>query len=234
MFIAITGPVTSNDPTFDVTVMRPIRRPAHPAVFNRVVVYVIDMLFKIGIVTNLMFPIATLPDAPFTFFCAARVHFLTPGQQTRKSGLYQRPAHRVIRVARRQTPDGVQVFWQNHHRDDRKGMSLFDFIDDGSQIIDMAYKGVGFSIRQIHRKEIGCTFRVGAPVMQWVVTPVVLLGFLRQPNLRVIRDFKFWFYRPNRFAVSALLAFAINKSASSRSNKRAATSCSVASVNFLT
>jgi len=47
--------------------MGPIDRPAHISVFDRIVVDIIAVLPEIVFITNLVLPVATLPDTLFSF-----------------------------------------------------------------------------------------------------------------------------------------------------------------------
>ena len=81
------------------------------AVFHRIPVNVITVLFKIPIVTDLMFPIAALPAGLFTFYAAGRIRygFVSVGAMQGEVPFDEHPAGRVVHVTRRQGPDAMQV-----------------------------------------------------------------------------------------------------------------------------
>ena len=65
--------------------MWPIYSLLYVAMFYGAIVNVIHMPFDISLITNLMFPIAALPDTPFTFCCAAWRNVLLVGQESGKN-----------------------------------------------------------------------------------------------------------------------------------------------------
>lgn len=84
---------------------------------DRVVVDVIDMAGEVGVVADLMLPIAMLPDGLLAPRQARRVGCAPEyiGAMLGEAGLDQPPAGREVDIARRQCPDAVQVI--GHHDD---------------------------------------------------------------------------------------------------------------------
>jgi hypothetical protein len=84
-------------------------------------VNVVDMALQVGIITNSMLPITTLPNSPLASGNLAGAAEHVTAKTARKSALDQAPAQRKIGLTRRQRPDGVQVVRQyaNCHRLER-------------------------------------------------------------------------------------------------------------------
>jgi len=114
--------------------MGPIHRTRNPTVLHRVEMNVIHMPRQIGLIPDLMLPIAPLPDATLAFGLAADADVLDFSHPPRKPCLDLRPAQRIIGVVRGQTPNRVQVFGQHHQRQQGKGMRLFYFTARKSSI----------------------------------------------------------------------------------------------------
>jgi len=77
------------------------------AVFDGVVMDVIDVAAKIVFVLQRVLPKSALPDAAFTFAATAGADVFGFGNVSGKSGLDQHPAGWVIGVAGRQGENGV-------------------------------------------------------------------------------------------------------------------------------
>ena len=72
--VHITRPIAGQYSVFDIPVKRgmwPIRNLFDIPMFNGIDMNVINVSRKIKIITNRMFPIAPLPNAPFAFIRAA-------------------------------------------------------------------------------------------------------------------------------------------------------------------
>ena len=52
--------------------MGPVRHPRHKAMFDRIVMNVVAMVFKIPVITNSVFPITVLPNRLFAFVAKRR------------------------------------------------------------------------------------------------------------------------------------------------------------------
>jgi hypothetical protein len=66
-----------------------------------------------------------------------------------RTGFDQGPAQRKIRIAFRQSPNGMQMIRQYHHRDDVERMGLPDFSHGVAKNIDVFSKEIAFSIGEI-------------------------------------------------------------------------------------
>ena len=91
--------------------MGPIRHTGDVPVFDRVVMNVVAMVFKIPLIANLVFPIAVLPDGLFAFALeGGRTGGFERGRaMAGEMGFNPHPADGVIRVVRWQGPETVQV-----------------------------------------------------------------------------------------------------------------------------
>ena len=81
----------------------------HEAVFDRIVVDVVDMPLGVGIVTDGVLPISPLPNALLALGDLARGTFRRRRQATRKNGFEHTPARRVVGVALRELPQRMQM-----------------------------------------------------------------------------------------------------------------------------
>jgi hypothetical protein len=66
----VASPIRCKQTAFDITMeaaMRPIRNPRDVSMLYRIEMNVIDVTFKIRVVTNGVLPVAALPDAFFSF-----------------------------------------------------------------------------------------------------------------------------------------------------------------------
>jgi len=123
------APIRCQEAVFDEAMERgigPVCRTMHPAVLYRIEMDVVDMPREIGVIADLMFPVAALPDAAFSFGASAGVRGFGAGQLSREARFDQRPAQGEVGVAGRQAPDGVQVFRKDDHGQEVEGMGLFD------------------------------------------------------------------------------------------------------------
>jgi len=92
--------------------------------FYRVVVDVIDMGVQIVFVTNLMFPIASLPYGAFVLSLPARANRIEFGDLPGKVHFDEAPACGVIIIFLWECPDCMQVIGQDHNGVYAKWMGL--------------------------------------------------------------------------------------------------------------
>ena len=105
-----------------------VRHPRHIAMFDRIVVEIVAMAFKILVITDLVFPITVLPDGLFAFVLKGRRAggFERSVTMAGEMGFDPHPAGRIIGIVRWQSPEAMQVIGQNHHRVDTERTPLFD------------------------------------------------------------------------------------------------------------
>jgi hypothetical protein len=101
------------------------------------------MAFEICLISNSMFPIASLPNAFFPladFACRTRLRI----EASRKAALDGAPASGEVCIAFRQYPNGMNMIRQNADRDGLKRMPLLnDFIDVPEAVDFVDQKAVG-------------------------------------------------------------------------------------------
>lgn len=117
--INLCSPIPAQQTFCDVSMQRgmwPIHCATYPPVLHRVVVNVIDVPREVRIVADLMLPIAPLPDTALPLCHTSWSTVFVGADPAREAGFDQCPARRVIRISERQTPDGVQMLRQHHHR----------------------------------------------------------------------------------------------------------------------
>ena len=130
---------------------------------HRVVMDIVDMRLQIPLVPDQMLPVATLPDTSLAFRGAARAHALAFGNATREACLDKRPARRVVHIARRQLPDGMQMIREQHHGHDLKRMTEPDRANDLAQAVRLIGEQGASTVRQRHGEEIRTAGNVRAP-----------------------------------------------------------------------
>ena len=99
----------------------------------RIEVNVIAMPFEIDLVTQGVLPVASLPDATFSFCLATWRAWLTASNSSGELSLDQPPTRREIRVARRQRPDGMEVIRQYYDGLDSKSVAGSDIAKRNSK-----------------------------------------------------------------------------------------------------
>ena len=139
--------------------MRPFVWCAHMAMFDRVVVNVINMPLVIPLVANRMFPITPLPDTAFAFAFTARRNVFAAINAARETCLDQSPAFGKVIISRWQLPDSMQVFRQHHHGVDRKRLVVHRGSHRFAQVVDVTHQQiVAVTFGEIHREEITTAF----------------------------------------------------------------------------
>ena len=98
------------------------------------------MALKIGIVTNGMLPVATLPNSFVPLRNLAWGSRQRGGQATREARLYQAPARRKVGVIVRKRPYGVKVVRQNANGDRFKRVAALDKRVCVTKQIDVLYE----------------------------------------------------------------------------------------------
>jgi len=93
--------------------MRPIAHSMCISVFHRIEVNIIDMAREIGVVTDGVLPVATLPDSFLALGDFAGASPDIAGEPARETALDEAPAERKIRVTLREGPHSVQVIRQH-------------------------------------------------------------------------------------------------------------------------
>jgi hypothetical protein len=152
----IATPIGRQQPILDVAMERavwPIADPCDMAVFDRIVVDVVDVPLKIGVVPDRMLPITALPDSSFTPRRLARRAPRSLVETTRKARLDQAPARWVVGVVGRQRPDGVEVVGQDADSDRFKWKPLLHGFMNSSQPIDFSHEKIAGAVPQRHGEE---------------------------------------------------------------------------------
>ena len=143
--------------------MRPCRRLRHIPVLDRIVVDVINVCLQIPFVPYQMLPIAALPDTTLPFRSAARAYALSLWNATREVRLDERPARRIVRIARRQLPDRMKMIRHHHHGHNLEGVAEFDDADGFTQPIYLLDQQRAFTVRKRNSKEIRAAWNQRSP-----------------------------------------------------------------------
>ena len=107
------------------------------AIFHRVVVDIVDMMFQVIIVYDQMFPIAAPPETTFAFRDTGSAPPLTQRYPFREYGFDVRPPHRKICITGRQRPQTMQMIRHNHDRINGERPRRMGNTERMAQIVDM-------------------------------------------------------------------------------------------------
>ena len=149
-------PIAMNSTHRDITMkrgIRPCRNAVGQAVFDRVVMNVIDMRPQIVVVADRVLPETPGPQrglpatAPWNA-CATGL------QRLRESALEDLQASRIPIIAFGQTPDSMQVIRQHHHRNDLERAFRSGLPQRPTQGVDLLDQRPRRAIRQRQREEI--------------------------------------------------------------------------------
>lgn len=96
--------------------MGPGNRRFRQAMFYEIVMYILDMPYKIAIIPDLVFPVASLPDSLFSplQLRPRLLHFEVIMTASGKMTLDLPPPHRKIIIIFRQCPNTVQMIGQQN------------------------------------------------------------------------------------------------------------------------
>jgi hypothetical protein len=134
--------------------VRPILNAANVAMFDRVEMDVIDMVFEILFVPQGVLPIAALPDRALAFVGAARGKLFVIGKYARKRALDQPPAQGVIGVPVRQHPDGVEMVRKHDRRRDLERMPRPGIVERRAQRRNMFDEQAPAAVKKVYGEEI--------------------------------------------------------------------------------
>jgi hypothetical protein len=143
--------------------MRPINDARDMSMFHWIEMDVIDMALQIRVIANRVFPIATLPDALFSFASFAR-RSLPRIKSPRKTTLDQAPSSGEIGFSIRQRPNRVKMVGQNADRDRLKRAILLNGSIDTSKAINLLHQQAARSFGQNDREEEYAPFEFGSGV----------------------------------------------------------------------
>lgn len=133
---------------------------------DRVPVNVIDVTAHVLVIANQMFPVATLPDAPFTADDASSGSPLIPGQSTREARLDVRPAIGVVGIIVREAPDAVQVVGQDHDGQHFERPRRLRRPERCPQLIRMLHQQTTAAFQKIDGEEVGAARHTGATIVR--------------------------------------------------------------------
>jgi hypothetical protein len=120
----VTRPILRNNPGANIAVkrrVRPIPDAADQPMLDRIDVATFDMTGVIRLVTDQMFPEPALPDAAFVSLDPDMAEPFPFRKRLHKAALDQSPACREIGIARRQSPDCMEMVRQDHKGVDGEG-----------------------------------------------------------------------------------------------------------------
>lgn len=100
------------------------------------------MVFPIEPIANVVFPVATLPEAVLPAACMAGPAWCV-GHRTGKARLDDAPPVFIVGVTLRQRPDAMHVVWQNDPGVDLDRTFPKSGPDRGAQGVDLSCEKVG-------------------------------------------------------------------------------------------
>lgn len=103
--------------------------------FHRIEMNVVDVPPKVGFIPDRMLPIATLPNTFFSFDDLARRSRSCPGA-ARESALDQRPTGGEVGIIFGQSPNCMEVVWQNTYCNGFKRLPTLSELIGPSQTFD--------------------------------------------------------------------------------------------------
>jgi hypothetical protein len=141
----------------DITMERgewPVAYRIHMAVFDRIEVDVVNVTPQINVVTNRMFPVASLPDAPLTARTPDRRAIFRFRHAATEIRLDAAPPRRVIGIAFGQAPDAMQMLGQDHPCDHGKRPTRPLQRNAVSQAVEVCRQQVVVApLQQVHGEE---------------------------------------------------------------------------------
>ena len=136
--------------------------------FDRIVVNVVDVPLKISVVADGMLPVPPLPESSFTSRGLAGRARRIFHKASRKPRFDHAPTQRVVCIARRQRPDGVQVIWENADRDCLEREAFMNRSIDPSQQIDVPDQKVARPVGKRNSEKECAALDVRAPILRHV------------------------------------------------------------------
>ena len=134
--------------------IRPVRDALHQAVFDRVVVDVIQVLGVVVVVSDAMLPVTSLPDGALASASAASARRHIVRHPHCEARLDQPPSQRVVCIIGRQLPKAVQMVRQYDDGIDARGMIRQRGTKCIAQRIDVLDQRVPLPVGQIDREEV--------------------------------------------------------------------------------
>ncbi len=148
--------------------IRPITDTRHQAMFHGIPMDVITMFFAIPLITDLVFPKTLLPKGlhPFPLLRGRARDFITVRAMQGDMPFYSIPTHGIIRIARRQSPDAMQVVGQQYKSVDGERMPCFHQFERPPQKMAVLRFAQDFAPPESdQREEISGARRFGAAVL---------------------------------------------------------------------
>src|SRR5690242_16448828 len=144
--------------------MRPFANPRYMPMLHRVEMNVVDMKLEVGIITNGVLPVTTLPNPSFApgNLAAAALHL--PGEPAREAALNQAPSQRKIGVAPRQGPEGMYVVRQYADGDRPERIPFLHSHVDTPEPIDMPDQDVTGPVGESDGEKEGTAFNVDTTI----------------------------------------------------------------------
>lgn len=150
----------------------PVLHAGCPAMFDRIVMDIIEMARVVLFVANGMLPEATLPDSSFPSLCPDRGTVLDRNDSSHEANLYRLPAIGKIGIARRQGPHAMHMIRQHYPAVDMQRPLQARGTHSFPQRIDMAHQKIRTSFQQIDRNKIGAARDAATSVIRHRCLPV--------------------------------------------------------------
>ena len=122
------------------------------------------MWMQVVFVAHEVLPEPVLPDTALAFPQGRHRHMVFPWDAAGECSLDQEPARGEIRIARRQCPDCMQMFWQHDPRNALEGVAIFHPFDRISQQVDVLRQQPPRTIGEIDGEGIGSACDLGSSI----------------------------------------------------------------------
>lgn len=147
--------------------MRPFAGGARITMLDRIEMNIIAMPLKIALVSQSVFPVASLPNTTLALALAASGNLLACLDTMREECFDQPPSGRIIGVSRRERPDRVQMVGQDHDRIESEGMAR---TDSAKSLAQRSIRSVSKSDRRPSRLTVEKKLPPGMKLRRYAVT----------------------------------------------------------------
>ncbi|MGF6694564.1 hypothetical protein M2318_004653 [Metapseudomonas resinovorans] len=133
---------------------------------------------EILLIADAMFPETSLPDSAFAFAPSTGRERFAWWHCAGKAALYLAPAQSVIRIARRQGAERMEVIRKDDNGVDAPGMARHAKAKAGAEQVDAFGEQMAVTVGQVEGEEPGCAWgAVAAVVGYWGLPCLGIDGF---------------------------------------------------------
>jgi hypothetical protein len=133
--------------------------------FHWIDVAIFHMTSIVSIIADQMLPEPPLPIAAFTTRLTHEAQRFLLGNRRYEIRLDQPPSGREVRIAWRQSPNRMDMFWKYDHSIDMEGVAYLRPLRRISQSIDLVCKETAPAVEEIRGKEPASSRNESAPIV---------------------------------------------------------------------